>query len=151
MGEERKRRAVLSKRQLDTLLLGVLQAKGTSRQVEKRIDAAEMKLMLILGATVDFDSAVIYDRSNMDDKIECEFTDFEVFGLKTALAQRVLPTLKKERESHGTIKYVLRPIARELGIESLFLKEISFEELESEKLTISYDDDPKESEKEPKK
>jgi hypothetical protein len=143
MAEERKRRAVLTRRQLADMLISTMQAtSNNNRQVEKRIDAAEVKLLALVEGTIDAEGGLEYDRSEaaLSKKVETEFSEPELFGIKTAMVQTIKGSPPYRAPApHGHKKYFLLPIARELGIEKLVLKETEIQAPGQEDMTIKFD------------
>lgn len=143
MATEKKRRAVLSGKFIE-ILWGECQraVAGANRAIEKRIDAAETRLGEILNLKVDLTTG------QMDYKLpergEYEFTEYELFGMKTALVQAIsgIPNMR-HAAAHGYKKYTLTPIAKELGILSVVLKETKTEDT-SQDFSLEFDGETKE-------
>ncbi len=151
MSEERKRRAVFTRRQLATMLIATMHAvSNNSRQIEKRIDAAEVKLLDLLGARMDLEAGLQYEDSDaaLAKKVEAEFSELEIFGIKIGLVQKIngAPPFR-EPAAHGYKKYQIMPIARELGIEAQVRKETEAQDQKND-LTLEFDAMPEAEAKE---
>ncbi len=135
--KERGRRAVLKKAQVNEVFRLLLEASSPgNRQVEKRINAAEAKLAILLNPKMGDRGNITWDDG--PETAEYWFNEFELFGIKTAFVQGIRGSQTRAPVTHGIMKYLHTPILKELGILSGVLKETK-EGDSSEDFSITFD------------
>lgn len=116
-----------------------------NRLAEKGLDAIMTRLMKALNAQVDPDGTgqIRYAAGNED--IPLELSDMEIFGAKYALVQATngLTSAQRARANEGYRQITLRPIAKALGIERVYMKDTAVDEKgPEEEPKIDFDEAP---------
>lgn len=134
------RKVKLEPEQLRLLQVDCMAA-TVDRKHARYVDKAEDAVGKIIQFKSHLDGSAEYQLPKA--AAEYEFSQDELMGLKLALAQDITGAGQHRPPApHGRVKYVLRPLARALGLEKLLVKECDLDLEADNPAALTFDDDP---------